>query len=169
MIEIIEPLARVPGVRMAALVTEDGVPVAVPGRHAAEAGLSAGAALDENALAALSAGWLAELTRAVGGLSWGSPRRVVLRAARGTLLILRASGAVLLVVLEGGLGPEELWLPMEGVAARIRRVVRGIKNAREWEPTDGPPPALPSGASSGGAAPESPARTARDPEQAAGI
>ena len=168
MIEIIEPLANVPGVRMAALVTEDGVPVAVPGRHVSEASSPAGAAFDENALAALSAGWLAELTRAAGGLSWGTPRRAVLRAARGTLLILRTSGAVLLVVLEGGLGPEELWLPMEGVAARIRRVMRGISSAGEGGPTDGPPPALPSRASSEGAAPESPLTTGRDSEQAAG-
>ena len=50
----------------------------------------------------------------------------MLRAAHGTLLMLPAAGAVLVVVLEGGLGPEQLWLPMEGAAARIQRHLRGM-------------------------------------------
>lgn len=125
MIDVLEPLAQQPGVLLAALVSSDGVPVAVPGSRASRSD-EHGAFADSDALAALSAAWLDELSSSVGLLSCDSPRRVVLRAARGTLLLLRTSGAVLLVMLEAGLGPDELWLPMEGVAARIQRILRGM-------------------------------------------
>ena len=127
MIEVLEPLTQQPGVLLAALVSSDGVPVAAPGSRGMRKGSAEHASFgDPEALAALSAGWLDQLTTSVGLLSCNSPRRVVLRAARGTLLLLRTSGAVLLVVLEAGLGPDELWLPMEGVVARIQRLLRGM-------------------------------------------
>ncbi len=139
MIEVLEPLAQLPGVLLVALVSHDGVPVAVPGAPASgnDENLAFG---DTEALAALSAGWLNELSESLGLLSCDSPRRVVLRAARGTLLLLRTSGAVLLVVLEAGLGPDELWLPMEGSVARIQRILRGMGEASA---DAGPPSALP--------------------------
>ena len=128
MIEVLDPLASQPGVILAALISDDGVPVAVPGTKV-DSGSEAGALSDSDALAAMCAGWLDELTDSMSLLSCDAPRRVVLRAARGSLLLLRTSGAVLLVVLEPGLGPEELWLPMEGVAARIQRILRGMGEA----------------------------------------
>jgi len=139
-IEVLEPLAQQPGVLLAALVSHDGVPVAVPGARTTEKSADSGGVHntygDPEALAALSAGWLDDLSTSVGLLSCDSPRRVVLRAARGTLLMLRTSGAVLLVVLEVGLGPDELWLPMEGVAARIQRILRGMGDASVLELDD---------------------------------
>jgi len=126
MIEVLDPLATQPGVILAALISDDGVPVAVPGTKV-DSSSSEGCALsDADALAAMCAGWLDELNDSMTLLSCDAPRRVVLRAARGSLLLLRTSGAVLLVVLEPGLGPDELWLPMEGVAARIQRILRGM-------------------------------------------
>lgn len=129
MIEVLDPLASQPGVILAALISDDGVPVAVPGTKVESAGSESCALSDSDALAAMCAGWLDELTDCMSLLSCDAPRRVVLRAARGSLLLLRTSGAVLLVVLEPGLGPEELWLPMEGVAARIQRILRGMGEA----------------------------------------
>jgi predicted regulator of Ras-like GTPase activity (Roadblock/LC7/MglB family) len=132
MIELLEPLSRVPGVRLAALVTEDGVPVAVPG-CAGNLDLPGGPSGTNgeqiDGLAAGAIGWLSELTSACGGLSWRAPERVVLRAARGTLLMQRTAGAILLTILDPGLDPEELRLPMDGVAARIQRVLRGMGGA----------------------------------------
>ncbi len=143
MIDVLEPLAQLPGVLLAALVSSDGVPVAVPGSRTR--GEDHGPSADPEALAALSAAWLDELSSSVALLSCDSPRRVVLRAARGTLLLLRTSGAVLLVMLEAGLGPDALWLPMEGVAARIQRILRGMG---EPSVSDAEPPgALPGWAS----------------------
>lgn len=129
MIEVLDPLAAQPGVILAALISDDGVPVAIPGTRVDSIGCESTALGDSDALAAMCAGWLDELTDSMSLLSCDAPRRVVLRAARGTLLLLRTSGAVLLVVLEPGLGPEELWLPMEGVAARIQRILRGMGEA----------------------------------------
>lgn len=153
--EFLESLARLPGVRFTALVTEDGVPVAVPGwKHELDVKKSRpqnGQDLDEvDGAAAVSIGWLDELTRCVAALSWESPERVVLRAARGTLVMLRTANSVLITVLDPGLDPEELKLPMDGVAARIQRALRGRGGAStpeaptKSEPQAPPPAALPS-------------------------
>ena len=89
MIPILEPLSRLPGVQVVMLISHDGVPIACLGRTADSdaTGLSAD---KQEALAALAASWLNELSQAVGPLSWNSPERVCLRAARGTLVLRRA-------------------------------------------------------------------------------
>lgn len=84
------------------------------------------AAGDQEAFAGLCAGWLAELKHIVAPLSWESPRRVVMRATRGAIVIHEAPGAILLVVLEHGAVPEELRVPMEGAASRMQRLLRQL-------------------------------------------
>ncbi len=146
MIEILEPLANQAGVRVVALVSHDGVPVAIPGRDADDATAQADEEVpftDGDALAALSVGLLDELGRGVGLISGATPERVVLRAARGTLIMQRAAGAVLVVVLRGGLNPDELRLPMDGAAARILRSLRSLSRDDE-ELAEEPPGVLPS-------------------------
>lgn len=166
MIEVLDPLAQQPGVILAALVSSDGVPVAVPGMRRTGSEEQQGSFGDPEALAALSAGWLNDLTGSLGLLSCDSPRRVVLRAARGTLLLLRTAGSVLLVMLEAGLGPDELWLPMEGVAARIQRILRGMG---EPAPKDSEPEgALPKPRSSDLELPETNAELANEGEELSG-
>ena len=100
-------------------------------------------------LAALCASWMDELARSVGKISWALPQRAVLRAARGTLLMMPTSGAVLAVVLERDTAADSLWLPMEGVAARIQRVLRAMGAADQER--EGEFETRPSGAESGGA------------------
>ncbi len=129
--QVLEPLARVPGVRVAMLATPDGVPIATRGRMTGEAGQGnspafADSAEDLNALAGLATGWLSELGRHVGPLAWSTPRRVVLAATRGTMILLEAPNAVLLVLLQNGTHEEELRLPMEAALNRIHRVLRGM-------------------------------------------
>ncbi len=164
MIEILEPLARTPGVRLVGLVTVDGVPIAVPGRA------SEGETVehDVDALAAIATAWLDEVTRTVGTLAWDAPRRLVLRAARGTLVLLGTRGAVLLAVLDSGVGPEELRLAMDGAVSRIQRTLRGMgranrdshddKDTAQQAPRNDPRAALPTGA--GGEVERSPAAAA---------
>jgi predicted regulator of Ras-like GTPase activity (Roadblock/LC7/MglB family) len=134
---ILEPLTRIPGVRTAALVTPDGVPISVHGVvRASPTGTAQGAQAvhkeqqtasdDVQALAALATGWIGETSRAVAPLSWDAPRRLVLRAARGTLVVLQAPGALLLVVLESGMSPEELRVPMESATLRMQRQLRSM-------------------------------------------
>lgn len=139
MIEILDPLAKTPGVRLAVLVSPDGMPVAMRGEYAEPEEDSVELA-GENAesLAALATSWLSELSRAVAPLSWDAPQRVVLRAARGTLIMLAAPGAVLLVVCDRGSSPEDLRLPMEATVGRMQRILRNIGRR---EPKPEPPPA----------------------------
>jgi predicted regulator of Ras-like GTPase activity (Roadblock/LC7/MglB family) len=127
--EVLEPLARVPGVRCAVMVSADGVPIAVQGRAAGQPGDDQGngvgtSAEDVNAFAGLAAGWLNEIRRSVDPLTWDPPQRVVLRSTRGTLILLSTRGAVLAVVLDRGMAPEELRLPMEAASARLMRLLR---------------------------------------------
>ena len=184
--EALDQLARHPGVRFAAFVTHDGVPVAVPGCEAEDElavepepapepesepepyePYRLGAALDTKApsklqepedepqpkkvdpmrqaeyVAALSTGWMAEVARAVAPLSWEPPFRVVLRAARGTLVMRRTHGAWLLALLSAGLRAEDVCLVMDGTAARIERIVRGMgRNTPAAAPLETPAPPI---------------------------
>lgn len=121
--QVLEPLANIPGVRMALLVSHDGVPVVVRGRDGDDGGVDLSAQSGES-LAALASGWLNGITRSLAPQSWDAPQRVVLRAARGTLVMLAAPGAVLLVQLARGASSEDLRLPMESAVARMQRVLR---------------------------------------------
>jgi len=138
--QFLETLARIPGVRMTAVATSDGVPIwhlAFPEESRIAqprplAGESEGAqGLDVAALSALATNWLGEIGRCCAPLSWDTPRRLVLRAARGTLLVQEAPGAVLVVLLEGGVRPEDLRLPMDSVVARVQRHLRSIETQEE--------------------------------------
>lgn len=146
--EVLEPLASIPGVRTAVLITNDGVPIAVQGdvgRREGEGEIEREAPqslstreerrpnaerIDDsdrlNALAGLGTSWLGEITRTIAPLSWGAPQYMVLRAARGTLMVMQAPNSILLVLLEGGMLAEDLRLPMEAAVARMQRVLRGV-------------------------------------------
>lgn len=138
--QFLETLARIPGVRMTALATPDGVPIwhlaLAPDSRAAQPQPQEGEGegsrgLDVHALSALATNWIVEVGRCCAPLSWDTPRRLVLRAARGTLLVQEAPGAVLVVLLEGGVRPEDLRLPMDSVVARLQRHLRSIESAEE--------------------------------------
>jgi predicted regulator of Ras-like GTPase activity (Roadblock/LC7/MglB family) len=118
---LLEPLATIPGLRTTVLMTPDGVPICVQSGQ----GSKDPETVEVLALAGLTTGWIGDVSRAVAPLSWDAPRRYVLQAARGTLVILQAPGALLLVLLDGGLQPEDLRLPMDVAVQRIQRHVRG--------------------------------------------
>ena len=141
--QVIEPLARIPGVRVALLVSHDGVPVVVRGNGGEDGGVDLTAQSGES-LAALAAGWLNGLTRSLAPQSWDAPQRVVLRAARGTLIMLAAHGAVLLVQLARGARSEALRLPMESAVARMHRFLRESRPQGATEAAEQVASALPS-------------------------
>jgi len=114
-INFLEPLSRLPGVEQVLLISHDGVPIAYAG------GRSSDPAGKEDALAALAASWLNELTQAVAPLSWSAPERVCLRGARGTLVLRRSESACLLALLTRDATPEDVRLSMDGTLARIER------------------------------------------------
>lgn len=132
--EIVEPLGQLPGVRLAALVMSDGVPIVCPGRAGARRAEGAAAhseAVDLDVAAALGASWMEELARTVGPLSFAPPQRAILRAARGSLILRRCEDVLLLVVLDSGLDPLELHLPIEAAAARMQRLRRQLSAETE--------------------------------------
>jgi predicted regulator of Ras-like GTPase activity (Roadblock/LC7/MglB family) len=152
---ILEPLALIPGVRMALVVAHDGVPVVVKNVSdgASDRTLDATLASETaESLSALAAGWLAELERSIAPLTWDSPQRVVLRAARGSLVITHAPGALLLVIADQRMSPEELRLPMEAAVARMQRLLRSAQD-REQQVRAAVEPALPAPDESKGTAP----------------
>jgi predicted regulator of Ras-like GTPase activity (Roadblock/LC7/MglB family) len=154
--QLIEPLTRIPGVRTAALLSKDGVLIAMhrspdslmrnPQRQdiTGDDAVVGDASIDPNALAGLATGWISEITRAVSPLSWQTPARIVLRAARGTMIIADAPGAVLCIVLESGMHPEELRLPMEVTVARMQRHLRDMGARSGGDASAQPRAALPS-------------------------
>ena len=132
--EALRPLANQPGVELVMLLSQDGVPIAVVTRPDGdeadpkdeEPAAALGALSKDDALAAITAGWLNDLRLAVGPLSWDEPERIIMRCARGALVMRRMRGAVLMVRVQRGLSPEDVRLPMEGVVARIERSLSGM-------------------------------------------
>jgi predicted regulator of Ras-like GTPase activity (Roadblock/LC7/MglB family) len=116
------PLAALQGVHLAMLVSQDGVPIVVRGETRQSGGKER--IEDAEVLAALAAGWIADLARATAPISWAAPRHIVLRASRGTLIALQVPRALLVVVLGGGMQPAELRLPMEAAVARLQRSLK---------------------------------------------
>lgn len=165
---ILEPLALIPGVRMTALISEDGVPIATA-RGASRNQTDEGPEnIDHddvlNSFTALAAGWLGEISRAVAQLSWAPPSRVVLRATQGEMVLQKAPGAVVLVVLERGVTAEELRVPMEGAIARMHRVLRNISQARTAQTqTNQPPPGIVQAATTRPATAATPVNPAQNP------
>ncbi len=148
--EVLDPLLRIPGVRCVVLGTPDGVPIASGGDvnlAAAAAELDADTGRGAEAVCGLCAGWLASLAPSLGLVAWDLPQRIVLRAARGTIVVRRNSNALLIAMLDPGAQAEDLRLPMEGAIARLNRVARRPR-------LNAPAPALPSRESSNGAASE---------------
>ena len=167
--DVLEPLALIPGVRLAGLISGDGVPIAIVdgvGRRneaPSERDTSDGGMDDLHNFAGVAAGWLGEVTRTVGQLAWDAPRRLVLRGTRGALVMHQGPGAVVLVILEQGVAAEELRVPMKGAIARIQRLLRTMGESDDLPVASSteqdPPGLLPAGDSHGGVDPDThPAR-----------
>ena len=124
--DAIAPLATLPGVTLAMLVSQDGVPIVVRGEHRKDSTDTFRDAHleDADALAGLAAGWIADITRAAAPISWNAPKYLVLRAARGSLLAMQVPRALLVVVLGSGMRPADFRLAMESAANRVERSLR---------------------------------------------
>lgn len=136
--EVLDPIIRIAGVRKVVLVSDDGVPIAVQNAFDDEdfAGGGWGSSADDlEALSGLAVGLVSDMRRSIDPLAWDPPQYVVLRAAQGTMALMRSPGSLLLVILERGMQPEDLRVPMEAAVARVQRVLR--------RSASNPPAALP--------------------------
>ncbi len=125
----LDNLMHIPGVRAAGFVSPDGFSLVWAMRES-NPGEDA---LDTEALSALACSWQTELSRSAAPLSWSAPKRAVLRATRGTLILACAPQLILVVVLEGGTSHEELRLPMESSLARVARHLKHIGHGDSHE------------------------------------
>ncbi len=106
---ILSNIAQYQGVASASLVSLDGVLVlSVSGD---DTGPSGGIHSDQDSqgvqtLAALASGWVGQLIRAVGQLSWNRPYRYVLKASEKTLVVHVFDSSFLLLVIEPTIDPE---------------------------------------------------------------
>jgi len=149
---VLDPLAHVPGIRRAVLISKDGVPIThIQSAQVAERSeeVHRDTADDLSAFAGMATGLLTEIHRSVDPMSWEDPERLVLRGARGTLVLHVTERVTLAVELERGMAPEELRLPMESVLDRLRRSlarkstrVGATRSAGEHQ-SDEPPAPLP--------------------------
>ena len=135
MIDLLEPLAQEPGVELAMVCALDGVTIASCGRVAGQSMDAMGGMSKDDGLAAMTAAWVSELTQAVGPLSWDTPTRISLRAARGILVLHRMETAILVVLMSRGLSPEDVRLSMDATVARIERTLRPRHRSPEETPT----------------------------------
>lgn len=148
--DVLDPLTRIPGVRLALLIAEDGVPIAsargATSRTAEETDRTE-TAEELEAFCGLAAGWYGELHRAVDPLAWDRPNRISMRCARGTLVMQDCERVILTVLLHRGVVIDELRLPMGAAIARLernrRRGVTEQKFDESKHTNDGPPGLFP--------------------------
>lgn len=134
--DVLDPLARVAGVRQVAIVSADGVPAVVLERASrggefveraqGDASRPSGQRIDPSSFSALAVGWAEEVARAIAPLSWDAPWRIALVASQGTLVLQHGPGAMVLVVLDAGTPPESLAVPLDGAVARMERLLRSL-------------------------------------------
>lgn len=126
--DVLGPITIIPGVRFAAVVSLDGVPISylrgeqVQGDSRCREEITA----EFHAFGALAASCVAEFDRAGSQIQWTPSSRIVLEATRGVLVVHRAPRALLLTVLEHGVSAAEVSVPMSGAIARMERSLRHL-------------------------------------------
>ena len=135
--EVLTPLTQAPGVKQAAVISADGVPVCVLERSSLANGefvdctnssqpALEGQRIDPASLVALAASWVDDLMRAGGQIAWEVPKRFVLSASQGTLGVQQGPNAHVMVVLETVVAPEDFVLPLEAAVERLHRLLRDL-------------------------------------------
>ncbi len=175
--EILSELTQLPGVRQAAVISSDGVPVCVLERSggaggqfidctsASQASLE-GQRIDTASLVALAASWVDDVMRAGSQIAWELPKRFVLAASQGSLIVQQGPNAHVMIVLEPGTSTDLVSLPLE---VAIERLHKRLRDLGRFDP-DQSPAALPASGprSSTDRAPASPMTSPTVAEHGAG-
>ncbi len=146
--EILNSLVQYEGIQSASVVSLDGVLVASALGHDGgpqAADLSDHEVQPVQTMAALASGWLGEVMRAVGPLSWDVPYRCVLRATQKSLIIHAFPGSFLLLVTEPNVDPEETRSLMDdAVQQMVAHIQASHAATAPYAEGAHPPGALPS-------------------------
>lgn len=137
MLEILHPLTQQPGVKLAAVISADGVPVCVLERSPLDGGQFVdctnssqpsleGQRIDPASLVALAASWVDDVMRAGGQIAWELPKRFVLAASQGTLVVQQGPNAHVMVVVDAGMPSETYALPLEAAVEHLNRLLRDL-------------------------------------------
>lgn len=135
--DVLQPLTLQPGVKQAAVISADGVPVCVLERSSYSGGEFVdctnssqtsleGQRIDPASLVALAASWVDDVMRAGGQIAWELPKRFVLCASQGTLVVQQGPNAHVMVVIEPSVSPETFALPLEASVERLHRLLRDL-------------------------------------------
>lgn len=146
--EILNSLVQYEGIQSASVVSLDGVLVASALGHDGgpqAADLSDHEVQPVQTMAALASGWLGEVIRSVGPLSWDVPYRCVLRATQKSLIIHAFPGSFLLLVTEPNVDPEETRSLMDdAVQQMVAHIQASHAAVAPYAEGHQPPGALPS-------------------------
>ena len=149
--DILSELIQLPGVKQAAVISSVGVPVCVLERSSGAGGefidctssgqtSLEGQRIDHASLVALAASWVDDVMRAGGQIAWELPKRFVLAASQGSLVVHQGPNAHVMVVLEPGTSTDLVSLPLEVAVERLHKLLRDLGR---FDP-DQSPAALPS-------------------------
>ncbi len=181
--DILQPLTVQPGVKQVAIISADGVPVCVLERSSMANGQFVdctnssqpsleGQRIDPASLVALAASWVDDVVRAGGQIAWELPKRFVLAASQGTLLVQQGPNAHVMVVIEPDFDTGAFSLPLEAAVERLHRLLRELgrfdpdQNAAALPrpaSDDGPTAAPSIGAYAAGASPSDVMHSEQDP------
>ena len=141
--EILGSLVQYEGIHSASVVSLDGVLVAsVLGDEGGpqEATLSDHEVQPVQTMAALASGWLSEIMRSVGPLSWDVPYRCVLRATQKSLVIHVFPGSFLLLVTDFEVDPGETRGIMDTAVQELMAHIQATANVTPQGQAAGPQP-----------------------------
>lgn len=135
--DVLLELTQLPGVKQAAVISSDGVPLCVLER-AGSAGADfidctttdrtslAGQRIDPASLVALAASWIDDVMRAGGQIAWEVPKRFVLAASQGSLVVQHGPNAHVMVVLEPGTSTDLVALPLDVAVEKLQKLLRDL-------------------------------------------
>ena len=150
--QILSEITQLPGVKQAAVISSDGVPVCVLERaggvgaefidctSSSQTSLD-GQRIDPASLVALAASWVDDVMRAGSQIALELPKRFVLAASQGSLVVQQGPNAHVMVVLDPGTSTDLVSLPLEVAVERLHKLLRDLGR---FDP-DQSPAALPSG------------------------
>ena len=134
---ILHELTQLPGVRLAAIISSDGVPLCVLERSGA-AGADFidctssgkislhGQRIEPASLVALAVSWVDDVMRAGGQITWEVPKRFVLAASQGVLVVHPGPNAHVMAVLEPGTSIGLVALPLDVAVERLQKLLRDL-------------------------------------------
>ena len=135
--DVLLELTQLPGVKQAAVISSDGVPLCVLERagttgadfidctHSDRTSLE-GQRIDPASLVALAASWIDDVMRAGSQIAWEVPKRFVLVASQGSLVVQHGPDAHVMVTLEPGTSTDLVALPLDVAVEKLQKLLRDL-------------------------------------------